>query len=768
MKATFAALASLLLASTALAAAPVQGGGAPGGTPQVPTIQEEGDFYILNFSEAEDENDRLSLQAFVNLCQEVTSRNFTYNVATGGQLKDAKLFMYGTKRIPKSDFYRFFQIMMFINDFVCVDVGPPHLAVTLIQGIGSRAGGARGASGNVKQKAQYVLPTDLQDYADQPATLITTVLSLPNTETRQLTTSLRGLFTETATESLLAVGDHSVLLQGFGSNIAALAQLLYIVDRESADTGAVQPVFEVLPLEYAAAEDVSDLLEELLEAGRRTGRTRTQRPDQQGVAGVLGGGDVEAKILVYARTNSLLIMAAPEEMPRIKNLVAQLDVDVIEPERNYHIYSLQNVNAEELADVLDNFLQDAGRVTGPAGGTGGRPGGAQAGGSSESNEIVVVPDPGTNSLLIAANKTRYEEVLELIRQLDRRQDQVLIETALIALQGQTFRDIGVELGGADLDEGFGVTSFGLSSITDSDGDGTPDLRIPNESNGLIAGILSGDDINIPFLIAAIENVDSANVLNVPSVLVNNNGSATVSTKDEQPTTTITLGSGVGGQTQENFNGYEEAGITLTISPSISASAYLRLDISLIVSTFLGTFQPGNPIPPARITREIATVVNVPDGDTMVVGGIITDNLTESAQQIPWLGDIPILGNLFKRDSKTSDRTTLYFFVTPHILRDRDFADLAEVSYRKKLEAAEVIGQDRIRMVDPEFGGGQDAVDLDGFQLPLYRSPTRGEVDAESLGLDPIRTEELLRGGTEEAPPGDAGSSDDASPADDGR
>jgi general secretion pathway protein D len=438
-------------------------------------------------------------------------------------------------------------------------------------------------------------------------------------------------------------------------------------------------------------------------------------------------------------------------MPHIKELVAALDVEVVEPERNYHVYNLQNVAAEELADVLDEFLQDAGRIDPTAGGaTGGRPAGAGGAGggtsssSSRQNEVVVVHDETTNSLLIAAGKTRYEEVLDLIQKLDQRQDQVLIETALVALTGQDFRDIGVELAAADVmgDGGFGVTSFGLSTIEDTDGDGVPDLRVPNVANGVTAGFLDGDDVNLPILLAAVDQLDESNVLNVPSVLVNNNRTATVRTLDEQPTTTITATGGVGGQTQESFDHYEEAGITLTITPSISAANYLRLDINLLVSTFSGAFQGS--IPPPRITRELTTTVNVPDGDTMVIGGIITDNATHTRRGVPWVDDLPLLGALFRRDTNTNNRTTLYFFVTPHILQDRNFADLAEMSYQKKLDAAEVIGADRLRVVDPTFKEADDEVDWTQFGIPLYRSPERGEVPPDSVGIDPIRREELLR------------------------
>ena len=318
----------------------------------------------------------------------------------------------------------------------------------------------------------------------------------------------------------------------------------------------------------------------------------------------------------------------------------------------------------------------------------------------------------------------------LIERLDRRQDQVLIETALIETSGSDFLDIGVELGFADIpgtteDGGVGVTSFGLSTLVDSDGDGIVDLRTPNVSQGVTAGIIDGNDFSIPALLAMIETEQDSNVLNVPSVLVNNNAVARVSQLTEQPTTQITaVGGGVGtGQTQENFAGYEPAGITMEISPSISASRYLRLE----------RLPRGLDLRRRSERRDPARPGHADDRDrgqragraTMVIGGIVIDNEANTTNQVPWIGDIPILGRLFRRDSTSKDRTVLYFFVTPHILQDKDFADLAEISFRKKLEASEFIGLDRVQQMDPDFGVDAETgspISLEGFDLPLYTPP----------------------------------------------
>jgi general secretion pathway protein D len=544
---------------------------------------------------------------------------------------------------------------------------------------------------------------------------------------------------------------------GFGSQVASTVKMLRFIDEASRDTQLVVPEFEVVPLEFAAAEELADTITELLESSRRAAQARTQQQAAQGVTGQLQQGQTESKIMVDARTNSLLVMAMPEDMPRIKDLIAKLDTEVIQGERTYHIYNLNNVDAEELAETLDEFIRDASRVT--PGAARGAQGQAQAAGAtaSRSGEVVVVADKTTNSLLIAASRSKYQEVLELIQRLDERQDQVLIETALVELTGQDSLNLAVELGLAEIagDGGgeFGVSNFGLATYDDTDGDGIPDVKVPNITTGLTAGILQGDDFSLPVLISALQERRDTNVLNVPSVLVNNNGSAQVESKDAQPTTQITATGGVSGQTQENFREYVEAGITLDISPTISASRYLRLNINLEVSTFVGAVNGA--IPPPKLTRKLNTVVNVPDGDTMVIGGIITDNKGRTRRSLPWIGDIPVLGYLFSDTEDSQSKTTLYFFVTPHIMRDRDFADLAKYSFERKMGAADAIGADRIRLVDPSFGQKEEGVDLRGFEVPLYRGPSRGEVKGESVGLDAVKVEEMLDSKAQNAKPQDA-------------
>ena len=707
-----------------------------------PIVEMEGS-YVLNFAQSE-EDESMSLYQFTQACQEVTDYQFTWSQDTEGILKSQKIRLLGQKTISKERFYSFFQVMMIISDFVCTEVGEDDIAVIKIDSLQTAA------RNNLRSGAIYVEPDDLATYKDKPATLITTVVTLPNTDVRQVSNSMRTMITDANTQQMLPAGNsNSMVLVGFGSNVVALANMLSIID-EASKSETPTPEFEMIKLEYAVPDDVASIVEELLEAANQT---RNQSPQVQGAQGSLNRNQGEAKIIVDSRTSSLLIVALPEEMPRIKELIARLDVDIVERERSYHIVGLENVSAEDLAETLNDFLEDAVQLDVQSGGSAqaGQRGGNNNRTNSNAREFVVVADNETNSLLIAANRTRYQDLQAMIKRLDRRQDQVLIETALIELTSRDLLDIGVELGFADIPGasetgGFGVTGFGLSTLEDSDGDGVVDIRVPTVGTGLTAGIIDGDNFSIPMLLALVEEKRNSNVLNVPSVLVNNNSVATVSTLDEQPTTTVTLGNGVGGQTQENFNGYEEAGITMEISPSISASRYLRLDVFLEVSTFIGAVQGA--VPPPRVTRTIRTQVNVPDGATMVIGGIVVDNESDTRTQIPVLGDIPIIGRLFSRESSNRDRTVLYFFVTPHIMQDVEFADLAAFSFTKKLEAAEQIGMDRLRKIDPSFGALDDSgsdVSLEGFDLPLYSAPLRGETDGENVGISPFEAASMLEG-----------------------
>lgn len=719
----------------------VQGGG---DRPSTNVIQE-GDSYIFNFEEppagpAGAPESQYTVLTFVKECQRITGIPFYVKKEVLPKLQSANVTIIGTKTVAKAKFYDFFQSVLKINDFVLTLEGSPETGIWVITDL---KGQDRMA---IRNQARYIPPEDIPNYATQPGVLVATVIQVEHTNAREISASLRPFFPDNQLEVVTNVGNaNALLVYGFGPTVNSISNLLKLIDTPPDDP---KPVLEIIPLQHIAAEEAQQILDDLIEKRRTT-------PTAQGASGaVLQGQQPELKIRVEGHSNSLLVVGLEDDVRNVLEIVARIDRAQPEPESDFHVYACRNVKAEDLQKTVEEFInksfqaqQSAG--TGGTGGRAGGAGGAPTASSTREMKPVIVFDKDSNSVLVTANKTRWLELRDIIERLDRRQSQVLIECALIELSTNDAMKLGVELGivnvppaGSDISKGFGITSFGLSQLIDTDGDNFPDTRIPdNTLQGITGGIISGPDFSIPILIQAIKTVTNSNVLSVPSVLVNNNEHATVTSKDLVPTGNQTF-SGANGSSNVAFSGYQDAGITLEITPSISAQSYLRLEFSLKVGTFVGS--TSNPaFPPPKIEREVITTVYLPNESTMVVGGIRTDNEIEEKKSVPLLGDIPIIGWLFSSRSTEGNRRSLYFFATPHILSDVEFADLQNLTYQRKLEARTYIGDDRMKIVDPSFKPIEPGTDVESsalnagmFEIPLYRSPRSGEVTPSEIGIQP--------------------------------
>lgn len=743
-------LAAILLA---LASAPLPAQEPGAGEITIPegVVEEEGDYLTLQFDETKD---GLTLAQFVKIAQEFTGRNFTVDDSqsggtTTGTLESKRLLLYGPKRIKREDFYAFFQIMMKINGFVIVQQGAGDLAVEVItiDNVQTR--------GSIKTNGRFVEAEEVELYADQPATYIITVFRLHFAQAQSLGVNLRtalggGTAGASAQDAFMPLpAENALLVQGFGPFVAAAARMLQILDVEPFTP---QPVFSRIRLNEASAEELAQVLTDLLENLDPAKQNPQARNTEVAVQ-----PEIETRVMANARDNSLLVVSSAEGMERVKDLVAKLDTKVEIPETNFRVYVLQNIAAVDLQEDLKKFLdrtrqaeeQTQRNVQG-------------ASPARIEQQIVVESQEETNSLLVTATRTKWEELRRLLDQLDQRQPQVLIETALIEVSEEFSRDIGVEFASVDpptgnYAKGFGFTSVGISTLIDSDGDNQVDTRLVDTgAAGFTAGILDGEGFGIPMLLRAAKTSSDANILSVPSILVTNNRGATVESLDEIPTSEQTPVASVG--VTETFRDYQEAGIKLSITPSISGKKYLRLGISLEISAFRGAFTPGSTVPPPRVTRRLDTTVYLPDGATMWIGGIIRDDLLHDQTGVPWLSDIPVLGWIFSRNTNSNTKTTLFFFCTPRILDD--FEELADISQSGKARAADVIGLDRVQQVDPNYrlknpldmiqdqdldGDGRAEtgyLDPSGFEDPLFLS-SQGLADPGQVRI----------GGTAAAPMG---------------
>ncbi len=736
-----ACLAILLPTPSALAQVPGQPAGQD---PQDRTPRMVVDEATDTIAFSMNESNGMELTEFIKWAQEVTGKRFTFSVTElqSASPQGSTVSFLGTFRIPRDrfqeDFYSFFQTMLYIKGFAVVPRGEGDLELLEIV----FTTGQRGRE--VTNGARYVTPDELAQYRFQTGVPILTTVPLKHINATIATNALRPFFASTGgaqaggSLTLGNVGNASaMLLQGFGPQVFAAVELLKLVD---VPTEQPNLVVQVIVLEHQAPEEIEPILTEVLESRSRIRQQvlQEQGGGQPGGGGIGSAGQPQGKEVGPRWEKALVKSGTQEQVREALDLIARLDVPAQPVDGAASVIYLKNVLAEDLEDTLRQFLQEDNTAEQQAQ----APGSGGASAARRTRRTVINSHKESNSLLISAAGTKWKQVQALVDKLDRRQPQVLIEAALVELTTGDLDRFGVELGLIDLKEngdftrGFGFTSFGQSTFQDTDDDALPDARLTafdNPLQGLTGGIISGSDFAVPVLINALSTDDRANILSLPSVLVNNNETAVVRTTESRPTQTQNQGTAT---TQSGVGPPREAGITLEISPTISPNNYLRLNINLEVSRFVGAFDPNN-VTGGGITlsRSITTQVTMPSDATMVIGGVIEDSESQSDGGIPILKDIPLLGILFRRSENTSNKTNLYFFVTPTILDEDDFQDLYHASLQKKLEAQDYIGERRLRIIDRRWSGtpaadartledlGTTVEDLDAqgeYEMPTYR------------------------------------------------
>lgn len=705
---------------------------------QVPAgvLQDEGDYLLLDLSELDDQG--LSLRQFIKVCQLNTGLNFTIDETGGpgirGKLDQHKLLLYGPKRIRKDEFYSFFQIMMKIHGFVCVQQGSGDLAVVVI----TEQLTANAAL--IKSNAQFVDWQEVESFNDKPGTYLFTVVPLEFADAQDLGTNLRTALASQAgdTSAFMPLQqERALLVQGYGPFVAASVRMIKVLDKKPP---TVDVLYRKIPLREQDAQELAEVLQELVsnlaEQTQASARNRGNQPATT---------EPETLVTAFRPDNSLIVTGTAENIEKILDLVATLDTRLDDPESSYHVYVLQYLSAADLDDALTTFLQDAEQEAERSQREASSGGNARTGLFYEQRLVVEIHEE-TNAVIASATRNKWIQLKTLLDRLDKRQPQVLLQTALIEISEDFQKSIGfewanVETPVGDAQRGFIFTSTGITS-----GETLGEARLPSPTAaGLTYGIFDGEDLGIPFIVQAAQTSDKANVLSVPSVLVSNNKGAEIKSNDRVP---FQRSNSVQGTVAADYD-YAEAGINLAITPSISAQRYLRLQLRLEVSSFRGEGADG--APPPISSRVINTSVSLPDGATMWLGGIIKDDELETDTGVPWLSDIPILGALFGKNTDRNIKTTLFFFCTPRIIED--FAELDDLSEKGKARAAETIGLDRVRMVDPAFtlenpadvildgdfdgdGKPRDAavLNLSGFAAPSYESGG-GEVGGASVGAD---------------------------------
>ncbi|MCC5828820.1 MAG: hypothetical protein JJU36_05175 [Phycisphaeraceae bacterium] len=283
----------------------------------------------------------------------------------------------------------------------------------------------------------------------------------------------------------------------------------------------------------------------------------------------------------------------------------------------------------------------------------------------------VTADHATNSLIVVGEPAVQQVYAQLIELLDRRRPQVLIEVTLVTLDTSGGHSVGVEIGRVTDIGGDGqvltFSSFGLSDVNPTTGQ----LAI-RPGLGFNGAVLSPDIADI--VIRAVATDSKAQVVSAPKILVNDNATGILTSVNEAPFTSINASQTVA---TTSFAGFASAGTTISMTPHISEGDHLHLRYSVNLSSFTGESADG--VPPPRQTNTVTSEITIPDGHTIVIGGLNRRDSSESATKIPILGDLPALKHLFRSQTVNHSDSTLFAFVRPVILRDDEFRDLKHLS-----------------------------------------------------------------------------------------
>lgn len=677
-------------------------------------------YYVLQFDEQKGE----ALTQFIDLAKVLLQRPINYQPQ---EIGDTMIFIAGPIRVEKDRFFQFFQAVLKAYDFIVMDYGPPGSSFLRLQRIGGTGGAGRGAAA-LRPSAPIVPLEDLERYSQDPATLITTSIPLRYIDARSAQASFQQMF-ETTVESIRNVeNSNSLVITGFGTNVWGAYQLVGLVDVPPFEP---QPHIRKRELDYTSVDEIEPILTDLLAAARGLRAGQAQQAQQ---AGGMASREVEPRVIMDPRSNSAIMAGELDMVDRIEAWIDILDVEV-DPRGFTHVFRLQNTDAESVEEVLKEVLSEE-RTNSQAARPGQAPG---AGGDSLEIPASVTADKVSNSLVITASDRKYAELLETLRSLDIRRRQVLVEAAIVETK-ESLNDVfksGVGLG--DFDDGAFVSNFGTPLGLDQTGA----VDIPGSVAGLEGtqganlAAFSGSDVPIPVFLQWIAGRTKTRVLSRPSVLTNDNEQAEFAT--EQETSYETSSTTQNGVTSNNFE-QVTAGIRMNVSPTISAGNYLRLRVRLEVSDFQAS-QSNNPAAPPDVNkREFDTPITVPDGKTVIIGGLVSHSLSEQESMIPWLSDIPILGWLFKATDDNAADTYLYVFITAHII-DPDFALLDEISAARAADV-ERLGGDVADLSSSISTTGADADPLALaaspalFALPVVAVPSGGPAGAPPASGSP--------------------------------
>jgi len=493
-------------------------------------------------------------------------------------------------------------------------------------------------------------------------TMVTQILPLKYAQTAEISEIIKPLLS-TGAQMTTYPRTNSFMVTDTSANIHHIARIVEQLDVE----GSKEKVM-LFPLRHASAQMVSDQITRILTEQQttipQTGRQRGARPIEQG-----------PRVLPDERTNSVIVVAAEQDIATIQELVIQLDIQRPTGLDNVHVTYLKNADANEVAPSLEAALASM-KLTGAM---------------EAAPQIQVTADDSTNSLIIVAAPQDFEMISQIIDKLDIVREQVLVEMMILEVTEESLTQIGVDW--ATLDEAVtdSIRGFGLTNLG-------PRVDFVNgDLEGLAVGAWKevGDGVSIGAILHALQRESAVNILSTPHIVTSNHRTAKIVVGENTPyvvQSRITETTDFITPTVIKNYEYKDVGITLEVTPHISQSGLIRLEVNSEFTKLLENITSGSSDTPTTAKRNAETVVTMGSGATVVIGGLIRDDTTRTESKVPLLGDLPIVGNAFKTQKDIVQKTNLLIFITPHVMTDQQ--QLQEITQAKREQMAPLLRKGR--------------------------------------------------------------------------
>jgi len=576
----------------------------------------------------------VDINVFIKFISEVTDKNFVIDNRVKG-----KVTVLSPGKISADKAYKVFESVLDVHGFAAVPAGD---VIKIVSTFEARTKNMETVKGKQSLPLSDRMITQIipLDYAD-PAAIKRLIAPL---------VSKRSAVMSYDESSMIVITDYQ-------SNIARLIKIIDAVDIK--ETGRE---ITIINLDNADAGDLAKTLKEVFSSNTKAETKLTFE---------------NVRFIPDDRTNTLIAVAGKQDLERVKKLAEILDKENPKGDENFNVYYLENSDAETLSQVLQNITStdtssDKANKSAPV----------------VSGEVFITADKSTNSLIIKAGRNDYKVIEGLIEKLDINRPMVYLECLIVEMNTNNDFGLGAEWAVGyeeDIKGSQGAYGGGFSGNTTAPygniGQITQNGSFPSGfSVGLMAETLDIGGVAFPNLgavINAYKNDKNVNILSTPQIMTLDNETAKITVGKNIP---YLIKATTGDNAYSNYE-YKDVGVILEITPQINRDGLIRLEIFQEVTridSVAGNFGEL----PTTLKRNIETTVVVERENTVVLGGLIDESFAESENKTPCLGDIPLIGYLFKNYGSSKDKTNMYVFITPHLVNNKETANAL---YKEKKE-----------------------------------------------------------------------------------